>query len=187
LKKDEGDSYREFRLNGHPLSYLSERTFRDRETFLGGLKHRSRRDPSSRYRVRFRVRAVFFAALAPSLLRAMRTRFGKCATVRFLFAAIAALWTFFRADFLCLADVTAARLLMIAFARARSFFGCLPTTGFGASARSGTCLTRQRPVRCGRTRFALKRLSYGARACSGGLSPRRALARIARGLFFCSG
>ena len=95
---------------------------------------------------RFRLGAVFFAALAPSLPRAMRTRFGKCATVRFLFAAIAALWTFFRAAFLYLADVIAARLLTIAFSRARSFFGRLRTTGFGPSPRSGTRLTRQRPV-----------------------------------------
>jgi len=44
------------------------------------------------------------AALAPSLPRAVRTRFGKCATVRFFRAAVAALRIFLCAAFLCFAE-----------------------------------------------------------------------------------
>jgi hypothetical protein len=51
------------------------------------------------------MRAAFLAALAPSLPRAVRTRFGKCATVRFFRAAVAALRVFLCAAFLCFAEV----------------------------------------------------------------------------------
>jgi hypothetical protein len=50
------------------------------------------------------VRSAFLAALAPSLPRAVRTRFGKCATVCFFRAAVAALRIFLCAAFLCFAE-----------------------------------------------------------------------------------
>jgi hypothetical protein len=45
----------------------------------------------------------FFAAFAPSLPRAVRVFFGKCAIVRFRFAAAAAFFMFLRVAARCLA------------------------------------------------------------------------------------
>lgn len=49
-------------------------------------------------------RFFFFAALAPSLPSAVRVRLGKCAMVRFFFAAFAAFSMFLRAARRCLED-----------------------------------------------------------------------------------
>jgi hypothetical protein len=50
------------------------------------------------------VRPDLLTALAPSLPRAVRIRFGKCATVRFFRAAEAALRIFLCAAFRCFAE-----------------------------------------------------------------------------------
>jgi hypothetical protein len=58
-----------------------------------------------------RLRRLRFAAFAPSFPKAVRVFFGKCATVRLLFATLAAFFTLRRAAVLCLELAIACPLL----------------------------------------------------------------------------